>query len=259
MAAYSAALAACGSVPKAKLKPLKSHIKVDLAFLRCYSKGMAGYIKKLLLILTFCLLGSGALFSGPTFAQDGGTLGMLPNESSNPPQGDVLDMPYEEDVKAQDEVIIPQEDNTEKAKKYDGNINLDDIPDEYLYEYGDVLKTCQGTKNMRLYYDCSCYAMRFLEIRVEEGPTTPRNRITFMMRGQCMDATEAAGREYNSCLGNIHILPAGTDPEKFCECYANKFVEYIEYYQPQLQSRPLTALRVRSHKECIRESKYSRY
>ena len=109
---------------------------------------------------------------------------------------------------------------------------------------------CKGNINTRAYYDCKCLAFEHLLERIEAGPDLGSSTISFRIQDRCRDATEAAGVEYDSCLREYATLPPGTDPQAFCNCYANTFSKMIDARAPMLQSKTIVPLKVRARVTC---------
>lgn len=130
------------------------------------------------------------------------------------------------------------------------NIDFSTVPKAYMKESRLVYKNCKANSTKRLYYDCQCLAFEFLQERIEAGPDASMSSIEFSLQGKCRDATEAAGFEYSECLKGYNMFPPGTDPEKFCACYANAFVQNIDEAAPILQSSTITPLKVRARVTC---------
>ncbi len=129
-------------------------------------------------------------------------------------------------------------------------IDYDEVPDEYITEARQVYQKCLTSHSRNMYYDCKCFSMSYLEERISRGPIAHNSSIESAISGKCRDATEAAGYEYQQCLGSFEGMQPGTDPEKLCECYANRFVEIFEYVAPPIQSRNIRPLKIQARLEC---------
>ena len=156
---------------------------------------------------------------------------------------------------AQSEIVSaatdhPNDGDNDENSDGDNNVDFDKIPDEYILESKSVFQRCKSNSSLYMYYDCKCRALSFLEQRIEKGPEYPKTSIEFALQKTCRDATEAAGAEYNSCLIRNGTMQPGTDPEKLCECYANRYVELIDLYAPMIQSRTLSPIKVQARIEC---------
>lgn len=139
---------------------------------------------------------------------------------------------------------------SETVQEDDNNVDFSKIPDEYIAESKVVYSRCKSNASLYRYYDCKCRALTFLEHRIKDGPEAPRSVLEFRIQKACRDATEAAGAEYQSCLRQYNSMQPGTDPEKLCECYANRYVELIDLYAPTIQSKTVVPLKVRARIEC---------
>lgn len=132
----------------------------------------------------------------------------------------------------------------------EGEYDFSDMPDEYIEEVSEVYNSCQGNFTKRMYYDCECFAFEFLQKRLDAEPYESTDALVFELRYMCRDATEAAGQEYNSCLTKTNNMKPGTDPEAFCECYANNFAIMINNAIPTLQSRTISPYKIRAWVMC---------
>jgi hypothetical protein len=128
--------------------------------------------------------------------------------------------------------------------------NYDDVPDKYIQEAQKVYRECTGAHTRRMFYDCKCYSMAFLDERIYRGPVPSQSTVESALQKDCRDATEAAGYEYSQCLNNINRMKPGTDPEKLCECYANRFAQLINFRAPTLQSRTIRPYKIQAKLEC---------
>lgn len=190
---------------------------MDLVTIECYDCGMKIYFLSFAHILVFTLF-----------------LGIFFNTSAVLAQASTAEPP-----------IIGAD-----KKDDSGNIDPTKLPDDYLQEYRKVLNDCRSTHIYNLYYDCGCYALRFLEKRVENGRGVPKQRIKSSLNEECRDATNAVGHEYNECLKTNTNMSAGTDPEELCACYANTYIRLVDSFKPRLQNRSLSQFKVRAKLQC---------
>lgn len=102
-----------------------------------------------------------------------------------------------------------------------------DVPDEFFIEADAYSAECEGNFQMRQYYNCECMGFEFLSARIK-SPEASSSSVALSINRKCIDATEAAGIEYNQCLGNAPLLPANVQVEPYCECYARTYAKMIE-------------------------------
>lgn len=110
----------------------------------------------------------------------------------------------------------------------DNSNPYDEVPDAYIEEADAVFEECTQTPRINRYYNCACLSVRFLDTRIERGTSASKSSIMLGLREECKDATEAAGNEYNQCMGMVPMLPLDVEPETYCECVANTFSTILE-------------------------------
>ena len=125
-----------------------------------------------------------------------------------------------------------------------------DIPDAVFYEVKTFERYCQLQPTYYQYYDCECLAARFLDQRILVGPDAERTSIMMEIEDHCQDATQAAGQQYQTCLGNTLLLPSNNDPELYCQCYANKFAEIFEDNNLKVKPSVLISVQTEAHSQC---------
>ncbi len=116
----------------------------------------------------------------------------------------------------------------------------DEIPDEYIEEADAYFFTCQGDSIMSQYANCACMSSAMLRERVDMGPTVPQTRILNKITKECFDAIGSTGKIYDKCLRRASRFEAGTDPEKYCECVANTYVNAMNLQKPTIRSTSMT-------------------
>ena len=126
-----------------------------------------------------------------------------------------------------------------------------EIPDEYLDEAQNFFLYCENKTLLREYHDCECLASRYLDQRIKRGGTADRSHIMLSIRNTCHEASEAAGAEYNSCMGSTTSIPIKVEPKVFCECYANTYAKLFEEYGASVSSKTIVKLRTRSRVTCL--------
>ena len=154
-------------------------------------------------------------------------------------------------------LMAEAEPETTPGTRPDEEDNL--IPDEVFREAKIFEKYCSIQPNFRPYYDCECLAASFLDERIEQGPDASRSSIMLAIEDRCQDATEAAGIQYNTCLGNALLLPRNIEPEAYCSCYANQFAEIFEDNKVKPGPGNLTRVQTMAHTECRKEGVADKY
>ena len=127
---------------------------------------------------------------------------------------------------------------------------MDNVPDEYIEEASAIYDECAGDHAIRQYYNCECRSLAYLDERIQQGPVAQPLLILQAIDEQCRDAVEAAGEVYLACLRKANRFEPGTDPEKYCECVANKYVEEINTFQPAINSQNIVRFQVRAYLGC---------
>ena len=128
--------------------------------------------------------------------------------------------------------------------------SLDEIPDEYLIEANDYYVECANNFTMQQYYNCECLSLAFLDKRIEVGPSVHASSLKFALRTECRDAINAAGPVYEDCLRAAYRFKRSVDPEKFCECVANTYVEAMNSAAPEINSRNIVSYQTFAHARC---------
>lgn len=127
---------------------------------------------------------------------------------------------------------------------------LDYVPEAYIAEATAFDRECKTNVMMKQNYDCACLSLKFLERRMDLGPTASNATVRDSIQGECIDRTEMAGHEYVDCLRGNAFMEPGTDPEAYCECYVDTYINLIEQYKPTLRIGRLTPLKSRAHITC---------
>lgn len=181
----------------------------------------------------FTLLIAALIFAVPTNAQT------PPSQDSLPSINNVAisdNSPSDENLPAETEEIIVDE--------------YDVLPDAVIKEAQIFEMYCKRRANLNRYHDCECWAATFLEERINLGPEATRNVILNNIQGQCIDATEAAGQQFNTCMGNVLLLPSGADPETYCTCFSNSFARIFESAKPSISPANLIKVETAAHTQC---------
>ena len=146
----------------------------------------------------------------------------------------------------QSETPVAQEE-TEPQKKRD---KMDDVPDEYIQEAVAYYEECESSHKINNYYNCECHSLAFLDERIKLGSSAPVSEIQQNINRQCRDAIGAAGPTYNECLRKANRFKAGTDPEKYCACVANTYVENVNRLAPGISSSSIVNFKTNAYITC---------
>lgn len=128
--------------------------------------------------------------------------------------------------------------------------DMDKIPDEYIEEAHRYFNQCQSDYQMSQYLNCECSSVAFLDERIKRGPTMPYGEIILHISSQCRDAVGAAGQAYQTCIRKASRFKPGTDPEKFCECVANRYVKNINEFSTNIDSRTIVRYQGLAYIQC---------
>ena len=132
---------------------------------------------------------------------------------------------------------------------------MDKVPDEYIIESMQVYDDCEEDYNLNRYYNCECFSLAFLDERIKQGPTANGSSLHLAISDQCRDAIGAAGPVYQSCLAKANRFEPGTDPEKYCECVANTFVETVNGRAPKISSLTITNFQTHAYSTCRKKQR----
>ncbi|MCE7887612.1 MAG: hypothetical protein DYH13_08965 [Alphaproteobacteria bacterium PRO2] len=103
-----------------------------------------------------------------------------------------------------------------------------DLPEDYIQEAQKYYALCESDASLYLYYNCKCLGSKFLDKRIELGPEATYTAVVLDIRGECADASRAAGYEYEQCVNNGAMMPYNIPVEEYCACYANTFAKLYE-------------------------------
>ncbi len=123
------------------------------------------------------------------------------------------------------------------------------IPNEWFQEADAFLKKCEGKPTLTQYYNCDCLAAEYLQERIK-NPNIDESAIMMEISHSCVDASEAAGYQYERCLGNSPLLPRKMDPQEYCTCYANTYAKAFERYKTSVNSKVIVELQTQAHIAC---------
>ena len=126
----------------------------------------------------------------------------------------------------------------------------EEIPEEYLQEADAFFTKCNNHHAMSKYLNCACMSATLLDERMENGPLVPQSNIRIRIEKECFDAINAAGPVYQECLKASYTFQPGTDPEKYCACVANTFVEAMNLQRPTIRSESINNFSVYAYTKC---------
>lgn len=127
---------------------------------------------------------------------------------------------------------------------------MDQLPDDYIEEVMKFYDTCTLDPVQSAYYNCECLTVAYLDERKKQGPLGTQSSIRTAIIDKCKDAVGAAGDVYDSCLSKSSRFEAGTDPEKYCECVANTYVETINNTGPRINSTTIVGYQTMAYSAC---------
>lgn len=148
-------------------------------------------------------------------------------------------------------LLKPKTDSIDTPPEAANRDDLKDIPDEYIEEalaFGD---SCAVNRQMQLYFDCRCMAVKYLDRRIAAGPDAAPSSIQVGIGAECADGTGISGRMFESCRSNYASVPKGKDPEKFCACYGNTYAKLYENYGRPIRSRQHVSFMAQSRTACV--------
>lgn len=131
-------------------------------------------------------------------------------------------------------------------------VNGVEVPDAVIREAKIFERYCKTQANFRPYYNCECLAANFLNERIAQGPEATRSAIMLQIETTCYDATESAGIQYETCMGNALLLPRNVNPEEYCTCYANTFSKIFEGMKAKISPPSIMKVQTEAHTECRR-------
>jgi len=128
--------------------------------------------------------------------------------------------------------------------------DMSDIPDEYIIEASKFGDECRNNDKLNKHFDCRCMAVKYLDARIEYGPSAGVSVIRNKLGYDCKDATGIAGELYQACLLDIENAPTHLDPEEYCSCYANTFAKYFEEWPGRITINLKVSLMSRAKLTC---------
>lgn len=133
------------------------------------------------------------------------------------------------------------------------DIDLSNVSDKILDEAQAVYEECSTSRRTNKYYDCQCYAGRFLDERIKAGPIETKNTILLKLEDSCKNLVEISGQQYSKCMSMPANFDLGDMPQKeFCECYARAYVKLAEDQKGMTASPSITqAMSMRAQWSCM--------
>jgi len=128
--------------------------------------------------------------------------------------------------------------------------SMDKVPDEYIEEAMAFYDVCAGDNVQNEYYNCECLSLAYLDERKKQGRLGTASSIRSAIINECRDAVGAAGSVYTNCLARANGFEPGTDPEKYCECVANTYVETLNKTTPRVNSTTIVSYQTMAYAAC---------
>ncbi len=134
--------------------------------------------------------------------------------------------------------------------------DLSYITDKELDEANAMLEHCQSTLKLSRYYDCECYAAKYLDGRLNLGSLASKEEILYTFYNDCRNIIETTGHEYTRCMKKTLYRPIeGVESKDFCECYARQWAKNFEAYQGTINLSSRRMMRLRARAYCNRTMK----
>lgn len=113
-----------------------------------------------------------------------------------------------------------------------------DMQEELLAEMDNAHRICAGSVSYRIYHDCDCIAVKFLDRRLMKGPEFGFSNLMYEVSRECVNEVEIAGNEFQRCLMRMQQYGDKYKEKSLamCECVGN---EYAKAYA----AVPVTSMR----------------
>ncbi len=165
------------------------------------------------------------------------------------------------DKATESELILKNVNKCLKDKKYalsDDTIpDISKITDKQREEAEAVFAECKKSIKMSRYYDCECYAARYLDERIKQGPLASKEEVANPIYNECRNIVESTGWEYSRCMKKTAYKPIkNIESKKYCECYARKWGALFKAYQGVVNVDSKRMLRRRATAYCKRPENY---
>jgi len=125
-----------------------------------------------------------------------------------------------------------------------------------IEEAQTIYDLCVGTLRIKQKKHCECYATKFLQNRVENGPDRQKEAILIDLKNSCLNIVTQTEAEYYSCMpqnGYGGFTEAQKDPifhKKYCECYAHNWASLIGEKNNEVSIKKQTSLRRTARAQC---------
>ncbi len=150
--------------------------------------------------------------------------------------------------------------NSDNAQDVYGadNAEMPEVTGAQLEEAEMVFENCKSTLKLRRYYDCECYAAKFLDGRIKKGPLASKEEIIETFYSDCRNIVETTGYEYTRCMARATKRPVkGIEPKDYCECYARQWAKQFEAYQGLINFSSKGLMKERAMSYCRRTENYN--
>lgn len=91
-----------------------------------------------------------------------------------------------------------------------------------------VTLQCKNSLSSRIYYDCDCSGMKFLELRQQYGDSANATSLLIQAQRACPNSADVAGLSLKQCET---WAKAGRpyNYKEFCSCFASEFARLYEH------------------------------
>ncbi|VAW75664.1 hypothetical protein MNBD_GAMMA15-915 [hydrothermal vent metagenome] len=144
-----------------------------------------------------------------------------------------------------------------QGEKFDGNKNSAATA-EQLKEADKVFQNCKATLKLHRYYDCECYASRFLDGRIKAGPKAQQEVILQTFYNDCRNIPDSTKYEYARCISDTKVRPVrNIASEDFCQCYSDQWAQRFESHQGLVNMDSKNLIRRHARAYCKRPANYA--
>ncbi len=151
-----------------------------------------------------------------------------------------------------------KDDKNSSSANGEHKTDISDVTEAQLAEAEGILENCQNTLKLSRYYDCECYAAKFLDGRIKKGPLVSQEEILMSFYSECRNIVETTGYEYTKCMAMTTKQPVkNIEPKDFCECYARQWAKQFESYQGLINLSSKTQMKLRARSYCGRQANYN--
>jgi hypothetical protein len=129
-----------------------------------------------------------------------------------------------------------------------------EIPEEAIVEAEAFQQACEADSTLSTYYECECWAMRFLEQRIIRGPEVDATAVMLDIQADCPNTPAIAGMAYNTCIGQgVDFFPDKHDPEEYCSCVGNAYAKLYARSGRSIDTRLMVQLRTIASLSCTQQ------